>query len=491
MNFEVRKKVVSKLEHFEINYPVNKWVVESVDLWPIIKFYCTHKLYNTENVKDKNTNDIVYSFNKKSKFSTAIIAFRGFLSYFFSSFSKADIVASSVGNYKANWNNQVMHKYFDPLLDECEKQNIKGILISLNEENRTNYKTSRVKNISNWNYYLRIFNRNQKFNLNNLEGFKTFLNELSNELNTNSEYLEITLNQIFREVFLWKKVYKHLFRKVKPKFSISLCYYSWEFYGMNAAANEMHIISIDMQHGGIGAYHTAYKFNEIPKNGYSVLPRIFWTWDSLTKDFIDTWAKDSWHKTISGGNLWINFISNSNNKIEYQKDSKKVILLTLQNTLYPVLDDFIIKAIKNTDDNQFVWWLRYHPGMSKKEMDEVNEIIRYNEFSNKVITHLAAEIPLPIALMKCEVHLSKFSGSILEAALMNKLNIIIDELGKSAYANLIEDNKASFFDPNENLDLYDFILNQFDNVEKTNFSTYETKSLSLILAEIENECSTA
>ncbi len=490
MNFEGRKKVVSKLEHFEMNYPVEQWVVESIHIWPIIKFYCTHKLYIADNIKEENSNDVVYSFEKKSKFSSALIAFKGMLSYYFSMHSKVEVVASSVGNYKANWNNTIMHKYFDPLLDELETLNKKGLIISLKDENKTNYKVFRVKNISNWSYFIRLLIRNPTIHTKELPDYKTFLNEMSKELHTKSSLLENTLNQVFREVLIWKRVYKQLFKKVNPKFSVSLCYYSWEFYGMNAAANEMEIISIDMQHGGQGAYHTAYKFYKIPKNGYTVLPKVFWTWDALSKEFIDSWSNESWHKTINGGNLWINFIANQNYSVANQNDSKKLILVTLQNTLIPVLEDFIINAIKKTDENKFVWWLRFHPGMSKKEIEEVNEIILKNGFSNKVSTHLSSEIPLPIALLKCDVHVSKFSGSILEAALMNKLNIIVDELGKSAFSNLIEENKASFFDPNANLDLYDFILNQFDNEEKSDFSTYETKSLSLILAEIENKCST-
>jgi hypothetical protein len=491
MNFEGRKNVVSKLEYFEMNYPVSQWVVESIHIWPIIKFYCTHKLYNIDNLKENNIDNRVYSFEKKSKFSSALIAFKGMLSFYFTSFSKVEIVASSVGNYKANWNSTIRHKYYDPLLDELEKLNKKGLIISLKEENKTNYKVFRVKNISNWSYFVRLIIKKPTKYINDQTDYKKFLDEMSVELHTKPLVLEDTFNQIFREVLIWKKVYKQLFKKVYPKISVSLGYYSWEFYGMNAAANEMNVVSIDMQHGGQGPYHTAYKFSTLPKKGYSVLPKVFWTWDALSKEFIDSWAIDSWHKTINGGNLWINFITNQNSSIENHKEKRKIILITLQNTLIPVLDDFIIEAIKKTDENKFVWWLRFHPGMSKKEIEEVNEVIFKNGYSNKVSTHLSAEIPLPIALLKCDAHLSKFSGSILEAALMNKLNIILDELGKTAFANLIEDNKASFFDPNENLDLHDYIINQIDKVEITNFSTYQTKSLSLILEEIENECSTA
>src|SRR5690606_468580 len=121
------------------------------------------------------------------------------------------------------------------------------------------------------------------------------------------------------------------------------------------------------------------------------------------------------------------------------KELKKIILVTLQNTMVPLLDDFLVEAIKKTDGTHFVWWLRHHPGMNQKEKNELAEIIHANKLNGKVNIEEASSVPLPIALFKSTIHLSKYSGSILEAALLNKPNIIFDELGKEAYSILIEE----------------------------------------------------
>src|SRR5690606_37439156 len=159
------------------------------------------------------------------------------------------LIASSIGNYKANWNNAIMHKYYDPIIDELEQLNKRGLIISLNRDTQTNYKPNRIKDINNWNYYVRLFKRKAHNKLMEQSEYVRFITELSSDLHTTPTHLELTLNQIFREVLVWKLVYKRLFKKSSPEISICLCYYSWEFYGMNAAANEVKVISIDMQHG--------------------------------------------------------------------------------------------------------------------------------------------------------------------------------------------------------------------------------------------------
>lgn len=488
MEFEGRKYVVSRLEYYESNFPVEDWLVEGVHVWPIVKFYFTHKLYKTSISKGNKINHKVSpkTINKNPhSISHFIKAIKGFFSFYFKIFPKVNLIAGSLGDYSSNWNNTILHKYYDPIIDELEQSNKKGLIISLNKNTITTYKSNRIKDISDWSYYIRLIKRKTKHHLMKQAEYVRFIDELSTELNTINIKLEETLNQIYREVLIWKLVYKQLFKKTKPEISFCLCYYSSEFYGMCAAAYEMNIISVDLQHGGQGMYHTAYKFLRLPKLGYTVLPKVFWTWDELSTQFIQSWTKNSWHKVVNGGNCWVNFINSQYTTVKSIENEKKIILVTLQNSLKPIIDDCLVDAIKKTDETRFVWWLRYHPRMTQLEKNDVSNSIVSNNLEKKVNVEYASSIPLPVALLKCSVHLSKYSGSILEAALMNKINIIIDELGKEAFYSLIEEEKALFFNVSNNNDLYGFII---DEIEKDRYKA-DNQVLNKSILDLLNEIS--
>ena len=51
-------------------------------------------------------------------------------------------------------------------------------------------------------------------------------------------------------------------------------------------------------------------------------------------------------------------------------------------------------------------------------------------------------MPLPLLLNNCQLHISKSSGSIVQAALMNRYSLIIDELGVNSYRDLINEGIA-------------------------------------------------
>ena len=189
-----------------------------------------------------------------------------------------------------------------------------------------------------------------------------------------------------------------------------LCYYVSEMYAMAMAANQLGISSCDIQHGGQGKLHLAYSgFNNIPENGYKLLPKRFWVWDKDSSLEIEKWiSKQSYHEVFIKGNPWIEYCVK-----EYTSEidtAKKIILYTMQPMGAHLLDPYIIDAIVKTPPD-YIWWLRLHPRQLKEKAKLYNLLDKYN-LLNRVNIEDATKLPLPGILAKTFIHISKYSGSI-------------------------------------------------------------------------------
>jgi len=100
-----------------------------------------------------------------------------------------------------------------------------------------------------------------------------------------------------------------------------------------------------------------------------------------------------------------------------------------------LLDDYIIEAIKKTPI-EYVWWLRLHPRQldSKKEL---HSLLENKGLLDRVNIEDATNLPLPGILNKTFIHLSKFSGSILEASMMKIKTIVLSEIGVESFPKVM------------------------------------------------------
>ena len=241
---------------------------------------------------------------------------------------------------------------------------------------------------------------------------------------------------------------------------MGVCYDSGAIFGMNLAAKKLGVVSIDMQHGGQGDFHFAYHFNKTPAEGYNILPDKFWVWDNLSFEHIDKWTENKNHFPVLGGNPWIEFLRDDFEGQNIYHENKPMILFTLQ-PLNPIIDDYFLEVISLTCQ-KYNWWLRLHPRMTKDEVTCLN--LKLVEFKIKGFVNIedASNEPLPLLLKECNLHVSKYSGSIAEAALMQIPSLVTDEIGVKSFEDLIESKKAVAClteNPAEIIDLIEIILN--------------------------------
>ncbi|WKK74524.2 hypothetical protein QYS49_22745 [Marivirga salinae] len=268
------------------------------------------------------------------------------------------------------------------------------------------------------------------------KGFKEFLHDIEKNGVIDRNILNINLQKKINHVKSWSNFFRWLIKKTEAKMVAGICYYSNAMYGLNLAAHQLNIKSADMQHGAQGNMHIAYNFNKIPDNGYNILPKYFWVWDFESKNHLENIFKSqNFHKVVLKGNPWFNFIKENSSKLSI-RENKPLILISVQ-PLREILNTNIYEIIRSTA-NMYAWWIRLHPRMSKTETANFISELKFNQVYDKINIKEASNLPLPIILQNAKLHISKYSGTISEAAMMQVPSLIIDEIGTKTYDNLIE-----------------------------------------------------
>ena len=140
------------------------------------------------------------------------------------------------------------------------------------------------------------------------------------------------------------------------------------------------------------------------------------------------------------------------------------ILYTLQPLAIHVLfTDNLIESIRNSN---IKWFIRLHP----RQFNQLQDIISFlndNGLTKFVEIDLASKLPLPTLMKNCLLHISNYSGAIIEAQLLGKFSIIINEIGKYNFKNLINLKQAIYLNSNEiTADLIRKYSNNSDKVQK-------------------------
>ena len=433
---------MDKLEKWENEYSVETWVVDGVQIWPILNrifFLNTHRdVSKKRNILKVSSRFLIFNiFNPYLKKLIALF----YLNIL--NLKKTKIIFSSTQSFRVGWRGKQFNRFFDPIMDYLESIGENTYLLEYGfGDLKKNYKYSRVCNIQR---IKPLFTKKLNFDLewSNLimnSEFRFFLEELSEDLLITEEEIKNSLLEYIEIVISWSKLYEYLFKKTKAEFVFGLCYYNQQMSGMNLAAKKMGITSIDMQHGTQGDLHFAYNYNKLPPNGYNILPSIFWLWDSQSFEDINKWTNKNLHSPVLGGNPWIEYLNGTDNFARINQDKEPMLLLTLQ-PLDPMVDDYFLEVVALTK-TKYDWWFRLHPRMTEEHIMQLKLKLKEFDLEGFVNIDEASKLPLPLLLKDCSLHVSKFSGSIAEAGIMQRKSLIIDEIGVDTYKELISSDMA-------------------------------------------------
>ncbi|WP_396148818.1 hypothetical protein [Flavobacterium sp.] len=435
----------------ENKFPVNQWKIDSIHLWPYLRiklfFYLIHSIEKSE-VKNRDEKPKSKEIFLKSTYRNVRAVFRYYR--WLKSLPKKKYIFVGADAHRVDYRNARFNRYFDILIEKYEIES-DSIYFEYGLNSGKQYNKDLIFTFSEalkGFLYLKKFNKLPQ-NV-HLEGYDSFLVFLSKDKLFNrfiTIYSKELVTQWAHEK-LYPKVlfFKKVFQIIKPEKVLILCYYLDDIFALTAAANQLKITTVEMQHGPQSNVHLAYSsWYYLPESGYDMVPNNFWCWDKGSHDVIQDWTKNNANYSVDViGNPWIDYWKTK----ELNYNHQNYILYTLQPnplTLNQLFPESIVDFIKN---NPYEWFIRLHP-RQLNEKDTIKSFLKSRGVLELVNLDEASTDPLPLLLSKASLHLTHFSGAAIEASFFNVFTVLLNEIGVFSFQDLISSQKAVYLNPDD------------------------------------------
>lgn len=247
--------------------------------------------------------------------------------------------------------------------------------------------------------------------------------------------------QIYKTYYLFFKDFLTRFKNLEDLYLCS--YYFSHYAGMVSAANQLGIITIEIQHGTVSANHYAYGgWGQLPPTGFLMLPKLFWVYAESERELIEKEFLNTPHKVKVVGDLsfifWNEFRRKNDNPIE--KD-KIVGLFSMQNRL-PDEHHFFWELLQNTD-LRFI--IRLHPGYRELKKLFLNQLQKWGMDADQMVWDQNEDVF--DTLNNCQFHVTLFSSVTLDALHFKIPTFLIDETGYVYFRDLIDQSDLVYYCP--------------------------------------------
>lgn len=448
-NREDIKNYILKIEQ---QFPVDSWKVNHLAIWPILRiklfFYLINVVEagNKVQIKKEKKLSILQKLKSELKKIDSII-------HFFSWLRKLPLkkyLFVGADAHRVNFNSKRYNRYFDILIEK-HKIEKDSMYFEYGPDTKNQFNLNIVYTFKKaLNGYLLLKKKSPietQFFGNQFDDFLNLLKEEEfNEIflkKYNKLYFENWASTIFfHKVNFFTKVLK----KIKPNQIVILCYYLEDNFALIVAANQLKIKTIEMQHGPQTPIHLSYgNWTKIPKDGYTMLPLIFWSWDEYSKNVLSGWINTNSNYSVKMiGNPWVDYWKTVDSDYEF----KDYIFYTLQPNPMTIEKSFpqsIIDFIKN---EPYQWFIRLHP-RQMHDAENIKDYLKKYDIFHLVNIEQATHDPLPLLLINSTIHITHFSGSALEASFLDVFSVLINETSLLSYPELISAEKAVYLNPDD------------------------------------------
>ncbi len=103
-------------------------------------------------------------------------------------------------------------------------------------------------------------------------------------------------------------------------------------------------------------------------------------------------------------------------------------------------EGYVMEAIKNSPAD-YEWWLRLHP-RTLSTQPYLEQVLKDNGILEMVEINKATQYSLPSVLRNTAVHVSNYSGSVIEGAQLGVKTIILNDVGVATYSGIIDSGDA-------------------------------------------------
>ena len=251
------------------------------------------------------------------------------------------------------------------------------------------------------------------------------------------------------------RLFDHVLASTTPKVGIAVSYY-WDVgFAFNLACRRHGVLSVDIQHGSQDGRHEAYNFwSVIPPKGYFILPAVFWTWSEEDAQAINDWARQlagPWHQAVWVGHpqlsTWLDDTSLEVRKFDARiGDIKRRsgngfdILVALQDLEgYGAVWDALADRIESATPS-WRWWLRRHPVPAFNRGAGIKKLLALK--GRNIIFDEATSLPMPALLRNVDAVLSLMSSTAVEACFFGHRPIFLTEDARMQFFEIFKADKV-------------------------------------------------
>ncbi len=423
------------LNELEGKLPVYNWKYKNIHLWPVLKTGFLPK--NVVPIKNKIPFFVRILLNSGVIMSSLLSIARILL-------IKPKMMFLNFDEHMFRMNGISVNKYFEGFKKDLKPFHKGADFNFVHSYRKENFSLKTFFNTVHVPMLIKLFSsrstfKNDLLELNGYDSLKNYFEEkpIANfEGQLSEEEIKNLCIIIDQHLSFWKCVFKYY----RPKLVFTCCYYIPQNFAMICAARLYNVPVIEIQHGNQKDY-PPYIFFNVPRDGLNTLPNYFATWDTDSYDQIKSWSKDLPSvQPILTGNPWQSIWQSERWILDKYpdfhaikiKNQNPVILYTLLPEA-DVLTEQLRLVILQTQDS-YDWYIRLHP----RQMNDIDRID--SELMSQGITRAnlkyASELPLPLLLYQCDLHITSWSSVVIEASQYGKPSIVISEEGQNRYGHL-------------------------------------------------------
>lgn len=463
---ETLQDVKCMLLTMESQFPVETWKVNSIAVWPYIRIklyiHFLSRLNTTSQVKPeiKKSQDMIQR-KAKNKMTQAISVVKAgwLLHKMYSKIKPKKHLFFGSHIHRVRLGDEQFNRFYDPIVDYFDlKEDVVMIEYQKIHKNTFNMEAvmSLKEHLDNYKLLKKLpFGVQHSVTNSAFESYHHFLEALA-PLVERLDTLRLSIDQLEKWVLKVEGVqgfFEKLFRKMRPEHIVFQGYYGLDdLYAAMLTANTMGIETIDMQHGPQTEVHMVFSaWTKFPKESYSLMPVTYWNWDETSKLNIEAWSHAQERITAKViGQPWVGYwlAKNAN-----QSFDRAYIFFSLQThpfTLEEMITPAIIECMRQTSQP---WLLRLHP-RNHIPVSEIRQYITdHGILESKFTIQDAFEMPLPESLLRSFIHITNFSGCLIEAYLLGIPTIVIHEVGLEVFAPYIDEKMVHYV----HRDIVDFV----------------------------------
>lgn len=452
------KEIKEYILQLEEKYPVNQWKIYGVDIWPFIRIKLYIFLLNLgskESKINKSNNPVRINSTLKKSIDAPRALFKAVatLIEFFLKLKSKKIVFFGSHFHRTKHNEVYFNRFFDPMVDEHHLQD-EVYMIEFEKVYKVNYNQKAILALHNYldQYkYIKkikgIFRSSNEGEI-NLDGYRAFFDEVTRKF-PETEKLNISVERLKKwaqKIIRSKGFFINLYKRTKPEKIIFLSYYGYDdMAAAILAAHELKIKTIDFQHGPQTNVHMAYSaWTKHPDKPYNTMPIEYWTWDLRSKENIEKWAQNTeFIKAINFGHPYLAFFKK---KILSKNMSDKIVFSLQTLSLEEMFPTGLLDLIK---ESEIKWILRMHP-RSNFTKNDLESFLKKNKIHKNIYEiEDALEIPLPESLAGANLHITNFSGCVIEAGMLNIPSLLMHESGREIFSAYIDGKSVFYLNPDK------------------------------------------